>query len=151
MGRFRRLAVGVTVLAMVSAGAMAPASAHTKDRKLFTVMTGAQEAPGPGDTDGIGVIALKVNPAKGRVCYVMAVHNIAPATAAHVHRAAVGSPGPVVVPLDAPTSGFAANCATVAPALAQELVSTPEAFYVNVHNAPFPGGAIRGQLAALFH
>ena len=32
-------------------------------------------------------------------------------------------------------------------ALAQEILSSPEDYYVNVHNAEYPGGALRGQLA----
>ncbi len=31
--------------------------------------------------------------------------------------------------------------------LAAEIVATPANFYVNVHNTPFPGGAIRSQLS----
>jgi hypothetical protein len=52
-----------------------------------------------------------------------------------------------VVTLDAPANGKSKNCASVTQELAKELIQTPEAFYVNVHNAEFPPGAIRGQLA----
>jgi len=31
-------------------------------------------------------------------------------------------------------------------ALAQDLIQNPSAYYVNVHNGPFPKGAVRGQL-----
>ncbi|MBA3400981.1 MAG: CHRD domain-containing protein [Actinobacteria bacterium] len=27
------------------------------------------------------------------------------------------------------------------------IIDHPEQYYVNVHNAPFPGGAVRGQLS----
>jgi hypothetical protein len=51
-----------------------------------------------------------------------------------------------VVPLEAPTDGSSEGCATVERALAQEMIRDPAAFYVNVHNAPFGPGAVRGQL-----
>jgi hypothetical protein len=104
--------------------------------------------PGPGDDDGTGFAGLVVNITAGRarICYVLAVRNIAPATMAHIHRGDSMTAGPVVVPLDPPTRGFSANCARVEPALATEIIATPDQFYVNVHNADFPAGAIRGQL-----
>ena len=74
------------------------------------------------------------------------VADIAPAAAAHIHRAPAGVNGPVVVPLSAPTDGFASGCAEADAELIQEIRQMPEAFYVNVHNAEFPGGAVRGQL-----
>jgi hypothetical protein len=30
---------------------------------------------------------------------------------------------------------------------AKDIVQTPENYYVNVHNAEYPGGAVRGQLS----
>jgi hypothetical protein len=39
------------------------------------------------------------------------------------------------------------HCTALDPAKATALVAKPQDFYVNVHNAPFPGGALRGQLA----
>ena len=65
---------------------------------------------------------------------------------AHVHRAPTTAPGPVVIPLTAPTSGTSSGCAEVTRALAMELIRDPAAFYVNVHNADYPAGAVRGQL-----
>jgi len=124
----------------------ATAAADNGGRPLSATMTGEAEAPGPGDPDGSGTAEFRVNPGQGEVCYTLTVSDIAPATAAHIHRAPPGAPGPVVVPLAAPTSGTSSGCASVDRALAQELIRNPGAFYVNVHNAPHPGGAVRGQL-----
>jgi len=74
--------------------------------------------------------------------------------AGHIHQAAVGVAGSVVVPLFvAPTpqtsarhikqSGVATpNPGTTGAALCQN----PSGYYVNYHTTAFPGGAIRGQL-----
>jgi hypothetical protein len=49
--------------------------------------------------------------------------------------------------LTAPSTGTSTGCVdNVSVALIKELRQTPEKFYVNVHNAEFPNGAIRGQL-----
>ncbi len=39
------------------------------------------------------------------------------------------------------------GCVKVDRALALEILKRPADYYVNVHNAEFPGGAVRGQLA----
>jgi len=114
---------------------------------LSTTMTGAAEAPGPGDPDGTGTASINLNPATGEICFSLTVANIAPATAAHIHRAPVGVPGPVVVPLTAPTSGSSLGCVIKDKSLVKEIQQHPERFYVNVHNAVYPAGAIRGQLS----
>jgi hypothetical protein len=66
---------------------------------------------------------------------------------AHIHKAPAGANGPVAVPFTAPTNGASEGCATVAPDVAAAIAADPAGYYVNVHNAAFPGGAVRGQLA----
>ena len=123
------------------------ATAADGGRKLQTNLTGAAEVPGPGDPDGTATAQITVNPGPKRVCYKLRVSNIAPATAAHIHEAAPTAAGPVVVTLGAPTSGTSSGCVTVTRELALEILKDPADYYVNVHNAAFPGGAVRGQLA----
>ena len=116
-------------------------------RKLQTSLTGAAEAPNPGDPDGRGMATVTVNAGKRQVCYTLSVRNIDPATAAHIHEAPAGVAGPVKVTLRAPTTGRSSGCVTVTRQLALEILKDPADYYVNVHNAAFPTGAVRGQLA----
>ena len=133
-------------VATVLLASVASADSPNSGKKIETDMTGGAERPGPGDPDGSGTAKFAVHHSKGRICYELTVADIAPATAAHIHRAGPDAPGPVVVPLVAPTSGTSAACATVSRELARDIHQNAENFYVNVHNAEFPGGAVRGQL-----
>jgi hypothetical protein len=54
--------------------------------------------------------------------------------------------GPIVVSMEAPTDGGSEGCVAISPALAHQLIGAPADYYVNVHNADYPGGAVRGQL-----
>ena len=103
---------------------------------------------GPGN--GNGVASVTLNPDAGSVCYELVYNLTPPATAAHVHRGEAGANGPSVVPFLASTpaaSDSPSGCTQgVDAGLIQEIMANPTGFYVNVHNADFPGGAIRGQL-----
>jgi hypothetical protein len=92
---------------------------------------------------------VTVRPRIGRVCFNIQVSDIAlPATAAHIHRGVEGEAGRVKVTLEAPDEdGTSAGCLSdLSKKLLRRIKRHPANFYVNVHNAEFPGGAIRGQL-----
>jgi hypothetical protein len=147
MTRIRRAVVGSLVaLTMIAATDAAPVSAHHRRRSVSTILTGANEAPNPGDPDGLGVAAVLVNVPQRRICYLIAVTRIRPATMAHIHQGAVGVAGPIVVTLNPPTRGMSNGCVRVTRRLAAQIAHAPHRFYVNVHNGPFGGGAVRGQL-----
>ena len=118
---------------------------------LTATLTGAAERPGPGDTDGSGSITITVNPGQKRICYELTVAGIETPTAAHIHIAPVTSPGPVVIGFPAPPLGTSSGCINVTSRQAAQLIAKPSAYYFNVHNATFPGGAIRGQLSKAAH
>ncbi|MEO7815197.1 MAG: CHRD domain-containing protein [Sphingomicrobium sp.] len=123
------------------------ATASDGGRKLQTTLSGAAEVPGPGDTDGTGKAAITVNAGQNKVCYKLSVANIAVATMAHIHEGAPTVAGPVKVTLGKPNaSGMSSGCVTVARSLALAILKRPADYYVNVHNAEFPSGAVRGQL-----
>ena len=137
----------IAAFAVTTALIATSAAAQTGGRKLQTNLTGAAEVPGPGDSDGAGTAQITVNPGQKQVCYELRVSNIASASAAHIHEAAPTAAGPVVVTLGAPTTGTSSGCVTVTRELALEILKRPADYYVNVHNAAFPAGAVRGQLA----
>ena len=114
--------------------------------KFKTTLTGAAEVPGPGDPDGRGEAEIIVNPGKAQICWVINVRDIEPATAAHIHIGLAGIAGDVVVGLSAPTDGDSEGCETVSRTLADAIRKSPASYYVNVHNAIYPDGALRGQL-----
>lgn len=127
--------------------AISPAMAQDNGRPMEAALSGSEEVPGPGDPDGSGEAFVTANPGQREVCFQLTVADIAPATAAHIHEGQAGVAGPVVIALVAPTSGFSSGCVQgVSRELILDLVRSPWEFYVNVHNADFPAGAVRGQL-----
>jgi hypothetical protein len=114
----------------------------------FTVdLTGAAEVtaggvPNQGDPDGSGTATLRINPGTGEVCWTIEVADVDPILMAHIHSGASTTTGPIVVNLNPYTGG----CNDVTRELALEIITDPSAYYVNVHNATYQAGALRGQL-----
>lgn len=108
-------------------------------------MNGAQES-GPGDNNGHGFFSYRLSGTD--FCYSMSWRGIDTAVAAHVHVAPRNVAGPVVIPLDVGDGSGAtvSDCLVIDAGLAAAIKANPKAYYVNVHNAAFPAGAIRGQL-----
>ena len=72
-----------------------------------------------------------------------------PATAAHIHMAAKGQSGNVVVPLCGATPACKSGLKGTATLTAAEKTAFKKhLLYVNVHTAKNPNGEIRGQLSA---
>ena len=108
--------------------------------------TGSQEVPGPGDSDGSVAANLTINSEKEEVCFEIQAKDIASATLAHIHAGAAGTAGPIVISLTAPTEGFSKGCSHASRELIQQISQNPGNFYLNIHNAEFKTGAVRGQL-----
>lgn len=106
----------------------------------------ADGTPNQGDLDGTGTAELTINVGQSRLCYTLEVDDIGQALAAHIHEAPSNTTGPVVVSLDPPADGDSSACVTVDKDLLKEINSDPREYYVNIHNADFPDGALRGQL-----
>jgi hypothetical protein len=111
-------------------------------------LNGAQET-GPADPDGTGSAMVTLNVGQDRVCWTVTWTAIDAPTAYHIHHAAAGVPGPVVLPFTVSGAFVPSGCRTGLddPALLQDIVDFPDQYYVNIHNTAFPGGAIRGQLS----
>lgn len=142
-----RYTPALMVAAAVGLFALAAYAQTPKAPALGAHLTGAAEKPKPGDPDGAGHATVRIDAAQSQVCYELSVEKIAPATAAHIHKGGPDAAGPPVVPLTAPgADGKSKGCATADAAVAKDIQQNPGGYYVNVHNAEFPGGAVRGQL-----
>jgi hypothetical protein len=143
-----RQSLGLIALILFVAGLSFVLSAQDQQggRPMTITLTGAAEVPGPGDTDGTGTAKLTLNPGKNQVCYELSVDKIASANGAHLHAGAVDKAGPPVLTLTAPANGSSKECAPLEREKIMDIIKNPGNYYVNVHNAEFPNGALRGQL-----
>jgi CHRD domain len=146
-----RLWAAIVALGVVLAVASVAAAANG-GRPLSTDLTGAEEAPGPGDPDATGQADLRLNQGQNRVCFDVSWADIdGTVFAAHIHEGAPGVAGPIVVPLFegsfAGTDAVSDCVEDVDAALIKAIRQDPADYYVNVHSTPgFEAGAVRGQL-----
>ena len=122
------------VLGFTSAAALAG--------KMDVKLSGDQEVP-PVKSSGSASGAITIND-DGAVSGSVTATGFTP-TAAHIHQAAAGKNGPVIVPFTKEGDKFSA------PAGAKLTADQMKAYkagdlYVNVHSAANPGGEVRAQL-----
>jgi hypothetical protein len=136
---WRPLAAAMT-LALLMAGAYS-ATAFGADVKV--TLSGTEEVP-PVTTTAKGGGTITIG-ADGAVSGGVTTSGIT-ATAAHIHEAAAGKNGPVVVPMTkSGDNGW--NIAAGAKLTDAQMASFKAGnLYVNVHSAANPGGELRGQL-----
>jgi hypothetical protein len=141
----RKLVLPVAAIAALALPAVSAAKVVT----LQASLNGAKEVPGPGDSDGTGKATIRLNAAKGKVCYAFTYQKIEGVSAGHIHAGGKTVAGNVIVSLFAASSnsGKVSGCVKNIPAKTiRSITSSPKQFYVNLHNDEFAGGAIRGQL-----
>jgi hypothetical protein len=114
------------------------------DGFVITTLTGVNEVNSLGDADGSGVFKFKVK--NQQLCYELATTNIVAATGSTVNSGDAASNGKVIVALDPPINGRSQGCVSSKAEILADIAANPTHYYVNVTNAEFPNGAIRGQL-----
>jgi CHRD domain len=165
VGAGAALVLGLAVAALISSsGSAAPLATGTTSEetteetteaattKYRAAISAGAEVPKPTgvkpNAGGTFSVTLTDKGSAYSVKWTLTYRNLTGrATAAHIHRARVGKPGPIVLALCTPcTSGKTGN----AP-VSKAIVSAMKAgrTYVNVHTAKNKAGEIRGQIRKL--
>jgi hypothetical protein len=133
----RYLVAGSLIALTCAAGA----TAAMQKNSLHATLTGKAETP-KGDPDGSGTAEVKFNGTQ--VCWEIHATRVGTLMAAHIHKGRPGVAGPVVVPFG--KTFRSKGCTTAPRSVVTAILKSPRAYYVNVHNAKYPAGALRGQL-----
>lgn len=144
-----RLGIFAIAGAALALGGCATMEEEVADRLGDTynaTLTGANEVGG-GDPDGFGRAEITISDDFGQICWELKdIRGIGPITAAHIHRGAAGVNGPPVFTLRQSNEGRWQGCTDGSEWTQDRIEDNPSLFYVNVHTAAYPNGAIRGQL-----
>lgn len=114
---------------------------------LRFTLDGSQEVP-PVTTTATAIAYTTIHRLTGALAANARTSNLFGANGAHLHQAAIGVNGPIIVPLVQPDVAttpelWTASATFTAPQLTAFLASQT---YLNVHSASFPEGEIRGQI-----
>jgi hypothetical protein len=148
MKRFLITAAVAILAAALLAPAGSAAGKHKGKKTYTTKLKGANEIPGPGDPDGKGKATIRLSSKRDRVCFTIETKRIAPPSAGHIHVGDGKTAGPVFIALFTTASNKKVRhgCVPATDAQIAAIRANPSNYYVNVHNADFPAGALRGQL-----
>jgi len=141
--KLRTLCLAAAAACALPAAAFAATAAMHPE--LGAKLAGKHEVP-KGSPVGHGIVNLNLKAASAKVCWTFEIVGLRGAMSAHIHRAPAGKAGPIVVALGGHYK--AKGCTSAAKKTIEAIESNPNAYYVNVHTAKYPNGAIRGQLVA---
>lgn len=133
---------GLAAAVALVMGGTSPAMA--KPATLVATLGGAAETAG-GDPDGTGGFKAEVDDETGDFCFTLWADKTDKPTMAHVHEGSAGTDGKPVATIDV-TGKDSDDCIAMEPELLKKIIAAPGAYYVNIHTAAFPKGAVRGQL-----
>ena len=160
MGTRRKTALAATAAIVGTCFVGSIALANGGGDRLKAEMDGSQEVPA-ADPDGSGRSKVNLSVEGNEVCVDFKFRDVGTPNRGHIHSAPAGVNGPIVVAffdIQAPTAaadprhddledGKFSTCVTIDnDTLLNDIAANPANYYVNLHNARFPGGAIRGQL-----
>ena len=141
----RKTAVAALAGAAILAAApvLADGHEHTLGASLFGENEVGHEGAGEdAGGDFMGLIDMNA----GTLCYYLETYGLDDVTAAHLHKGAEGENGPPVVVLEADADDEI--CTDVEADVLADIAENEEGYYVNVHTAAIPAGAVRGQLGS---
>jgi CHRD domain len=136
---------------------------------LSAYLTGRAEVnedgqDGAGDPNAKGTASFLVADEQ-TLCYGFAIRGAEAPTAVHIHRAAAGENGDIVIPFANPPKdaagaaagdpGASSGCKVIEEqtelAALRRILTNPKGYYVNIHTPSFPDGAARGQLSRMLY
>ena len=140
--RVGAVAVSAALVASLSVATLGASATSAVGHEAAAARLEAHLKPS-GDPNGFGEAKFRMLKAKRKVCADVEWKRIAQPTAAHIHRKSNDS---VVVDLSGSVTG-GRHCARRVPRkLIGRMLAHPRRFYFNVHNTPYPAGAIKGTL-----
>lgn len=135
---------GMSALLLAGAiGMLASCATMSPTTEQKVALTGDSEVPAVATT-ATGTATVDIRP--DRSVKVLVVVSGMTATASHIHEAAAGANGPVIVPLTKTGDNTFASADGAKLTEAQYESYKAGKLYVNVHSAKNPGGEVRGQL-----
>jgi hypothetical protein len=140
----KRLSLALAFLILLSI----PIAAHAQT--FGAVLTPSQENP-PTTSSGSGNATVTLDSGHTQIAVAMTITGLTgPVTLSHIHKAARGVNGPVVIDFN-PSVNLVGNklnaTFNITKQLGDDIAEHPDQFYVNVHTAANPTGEIRGQLS----
>jgi hypothetical protein len=140
----RRTVIALVISALALVGVLAANAATARTVKFEIALKGTNEKPAaPASNKGKAEVTL--NTTTGKVCWEFKLAKIdGKPSQAHIHKGKAGVSGNIVVPLGA--NYKRQGCTSAAKSLVRSIAGHPAFYYVNVHNAKHPVGAMRGQL-----